>query len=422
MRGLVEKARKLYHAPNAPLHKLWPMFDALETFLLTPDQRAGKHGPHVRDYIDLKRTMTMVIIAMLPCVLWSMWNTGHQHFLALRDMLGDGNVKAYASGWLQGFLMGADYAPNVAAAGFGDKLVFGMQQMLPIIFVSYFVGLNIEAVFSIIRKEEVSEGYLVTGMLIALIVPASIPLWQLAVAVAFSVVIAKEAFGGTGMNIFNPAMIARAFLFFAFPAQISGDAVWVAGNNANHLIDGFSKPTALAVAKAAPAGQASEALHQAYSTGDLFLGCIPGSAGETSKLCVLIGAAILIITGIGSWRVMLSGVLGLLIAGFTMNLTLGDTWQGAFFDNPIDHLLVGGFLFGLVFMATDPVSSPETNIGKWIYGAGVGVVTILVRTINPAYPEGTMLSVLLMNAFAPTIDHFVVRSNIKRRLARNGRQ
>lgn len=422
MRGLVDRVRKLYHAPDAPLHKVWPMFEALETFLLTPDHTAGKRGPHVRDYLDLKRTMALVIVAMLPCVLWSIWNAGHQHFLALASMAGDGGAKAYASGWLQGLWFGSGYAPNLAAAGMSDKLVFGLQRMLPIIFVSYFVGLNIEAVFSIIRKEEVSEGYLVSGMLIALIVPASIPLWQLAIAVAFAVIIAKEAFGGTGMNIFNPAMIARAFLFFAFPAQMSGDAVWVAGNNADHLIDGLAKPTALAVAKMAPAGHASEALHGAYSTSDMFLGCIPGSAGEMSKLCVLLGAAILIFTGIGSWRVMLGGVLGLLAAGFVMNATLGNTWQGCYFDNPMDHLLVGGFLFGIVFMATDPVSSPETNRAKWIYGVGVGVVTILVRTINPAYPEGTMLSVLLLNAFAPTIDHFVVRSNIKRRLARHGHQ
>ena len=422
MQRLINKARKLYHAPNAPLHKVWPMFDALETFLLTPDNTAGKMGPHVRDYIDLKRTMALVIVALVPCLLWAIWNAGHQHFLALASIAGDGGAKAYASGWLQGFWFGADYAPHLAAPGFGAKMVFGLQRMLPIIFVSYFVGLNIEAVFSIIRKEEVSEGYLVSGMLIALIVPASIPLWQLAIAVAFAVVIAKEAFGGTGMNIFNPAMITRAFLFFAFPAQMSGDSVWVAGNNANHLIDGFAKPTALAVAKSAPAGHASEALHGAYSTSDMFFGCIPGSAGEMSKLCVLLGAAVLILTGIGSWRVMLGGVLGLLATGFIMNATLGSTWQGCYFDNPMDHLFVGGFLFGIVFMATDPVSSPETNTAKWIYGVGVGVVTILVRTINPAYPEGTMLSVLLLNAFAPTIDHFVVRANIKRRLARHGHQ
>jgi Na+-transporting NADH:ubiquinone oxidoreductase subunit B len=421
VRTLIDRVRRLYHPPDAPLHKAWPMFDALETFLLTPDTTAPPRGPHVRDTIDLKRTMALVIVALLPCILWSIWNTGHQHFAALASLSGDGTAQ-YVAGWLQSLLFGSGYAPDVAAASFADKTVFGLQRMLPIIFVSYFVGLNIELVFSILRKEEVSEGYLVTGILIALIVPPSLPLWQLALSVAFAVVIAKEAFGGTGMNVFNPALIARAFLFFAFPAQMSGDAVWVAGNGPNHLIDGWSRPTPLAVAKAAPAGQATEALHATFSTGDMFLGFIPGSAGEMSKLCVLIGAAVLIVTGVGSWRVMLSGVIGLLGAGVAMNLTLGSTWQGCFFDNPFDHLLVGGFLFGIVFMATDPVSSPETKRGKWIYGAGVGVVTILVRTINPAYPEGTMLSILLLNAFAPTIDHFVLRANIKQRLARHGHQ
>src|SRR5690606_8059770 len=352
----------------------------------------------------------LVIVALVPCILWSIWNTGHQHFAALAALAGDGGAAPYASGWLQGLLFGADYAPDPAAAGLGDKVVFGLQRMLPIIFVSYFVGLNIELVCSILRKEEVSEGYLVTGILIALIVPPSIPLWQLAVAVAFAVVIAKEAFGGTGMNIFNPALIARAFLFFAFPAQMSGDAVWVAGNNRDYLIDGYARPTPLAVAKAAPPGQATATLHDAFSSSDMFLGLIPGSAGEMSKLCVLFGAAVLIFTGVGSWRVMLSGVIGLLVTGFAMNLALGESWQGCFFDNPFDHLLVGGFLFGIVFMATDPVSSPETRRGKWIYGFAIGAVTILVRTINLAYPQGTMLSIPLMNAFAPTIDHFIVRA------------
>ncbi len=421
MRRLIESARKLYHAPGSRLHKLWPLFDAAETFLYSPSTTAPKHGPHVRDYIDLKRTMWIVIVALLPCLLWAIWNTGHQHFLALGSRAGDG-ATPYAVGWMQGLLFGIDYAPAAASVGMGDEVVFGLQRMLPIVFVSYFVGLNIEAIFSIIRKEEVSEGYLVTGLLNALIVPPSIPLWQLAVAVAFSVVLAKEAFGGTGMNVFNPALVTRAFLFFAFPAQMSGDSVWVAGNSPQHVIDGFAAPTCLAVAKMAPAGQASEALHDAFSTGDMFLGLIPGSAGETSKLCILLGAAILILTRIGSWRVMASGVGGLLVTGFLMNLALGDRWQGCYFDNPFDHILVGGFLFGIVFMATDPVSSPETQRAKWIYGAGVGVVTVLVRTINPAYPEGTMLSILLMNAFAPTIDHFVVRANIKRRLTRHGHQ
>jgi Na+-transporting NADH:ubiquinone oxidoreductase subunit B len=417
---LIDRVRKLYHEPGSPLHKVWPLFDALETFLFTPDRTTPPGGPHVRDYIDLKRTMWTVIVALLPCVAFAVWNVGHQHFASVAGLAGERG--SYAAGWLQRLVMGGDYAPDVAAPGLWDKLLFGLQQMGPIIFVSYFVGLNIEAVFSIIRKEEVSEGYLVSGILIALIVPASIPLWQLAVGVAFAVVLAKEVFGGTGMNVFNPAMMCRAFLFFAFPAQMSGDFVWVAGNqhpggNPSHLIDGFSAPTPLAVAKVAGA-DASARLAEHYSHWEMFLGTIPGSAGETSKLCVLIGAAILILTGVGSWRVMVAGVLGVLVSATALKLLLPATHGGPVALAPWEHLLCGGFLFGIVFMATDPVSSPETRSGKWVYGALIGFVTVLVRAINPAYPEGTMLSILLLNAFAPTIDHFIVAANIRRRQVR----
>jgi Na+-transporting NADH:ubiquinone oxidoreductase subunit B len=418
LRNLVEKQRKLYHAPDSKFHKVWPLFDAFETFLFAPDHRAGAKGVHVRDYVDLKRVMNTVIIAMLPCLLWAIWNTGAQHFHAVAGLMQAGKVTAdgYVAGWLQSI-----FAPNVAAPSGFDYAVFGLQRMLPILIVSYGVGLGIEMLFSVIRKEEVSEGYLVSGMLIALIVPASIPLWQLAIGVAFAVVLGKEVFGGTGMNIFNPAMMVRAFLFFAFPAQMSGDVVWVAGNQSpvgvpGSLVDGYSAPTALAVVKAA-AADASTALTAAYSHGDLFFGNIPGSAGEVSKLCVLLGAFWLVFTGVGSWRVMVAGVLGLLVSAFLIK-TVSGAASGPISLQPYEHLLCGGFLFGVVFMATDPVSSPETNLGKYIYGALVGVVTILVRTINPAYPEGTMLAILLMNAFAPGIDHFVVAANIKRRMAR----
>jgi len=282
-------------------------------------------------------------------------------------------------------------------------------------------------VFSVIRKEEVSEGYLVSGMLIALIVPASIPLWQLALGVAFAVVLGKEVFGGTGMNVFNPAMLCRAFLFFAFPAQMSGDFVWVAGSQPpvgqpSHVIDGYSAATPLAVVKDRAVHDASavlQAFHDhAYSYADLFFGNIPGSAGEASKLCVLVGAFWLVFTGVGSWRVMVAGVLGLLATSFALRGLLPADFGGLLGLPPWEHLLCGGFLFGIVFMATDPVSSPETQRGKWIYGFLIGFVTILVRAINPAYPEGTMLSILLLNAFAPGIDHFVVAANIKRRAAR----
>jgi Na+-transporting NADH:ubiquinone oxidoreductase subunit B len=415
LRNLVEKQKTLYHAKDSKFHKVWPLFDAFETFLFAPDHRSGTSRVHVRDYVDLKRVMNNVILAMVPCLLWAIWNAGVQHFAAIAAM--KVAPEAYVSGWLQSLLG----APDLAALTAFDNVVFGLQRMLPILVVSYGVGLGIEMMFACVRKEEVSEGYLVSGMLIALIVPASIPLWQLAIGIAFAVVLGKEVFGGTGMNIFNPAMMVRAFLFFAFAAQMSGDMIWVAGNQMagsapSYVVDGYSAPTALAVVKSATVN-ASEALTARYSHADLFLGNIPGSAGEMSKLAVLLGAAWLVITGVGSWRTMVGGVLGLLASAFLLT-TLSGATTGPLSLQCWEHLLCGGFLFGIVFMATDPVSSPETNTGKWIYGALIGLVTILVRTINPAYPEGTMLAVLLLNAFAPGIDHFVVAANIKRRLAR----
>lgn len=464
LRNLVDKQRKLYHGKDSKFHKVWPLFDALETFLFAPDFRAGKKGVHVRDYVDLKRVMNSVIIAMVPCLLWAIWNTGAQHFGAIQNMMTTGAMAAgdYTTGWLQGLLGAPDLGAETISTF--DTIVFGLQRMLPIIVVSYGVGLAIEGLFCVIRKEEVSEGYLVSGMLIALIVPASTPLWQLAIGVAFSVVLGKEVFGGTGMNIFNPAMMVRAFLFFAFPAQMSGDTVWVAGNTApkgvpGNLIDGYSEPTALALVKnlktdtvynseeaiaaAKAAGETleptvttfrdiagnviekdgvSEFLTNSYQHADLFFGNIPGSAGEMSKLMVLIGAAVLLITGVGSWRVMLAGVVGMLGAGFAVPVMAemtGLPLTAPMYLAPWEHLICGGFLFGIVFMATDPVSSPETNIGKWIYGILIGVFTVLVRMINPAYPEGTMLAILLLNAFAPTIDHFVIAANMKRRALRS---
>jgi len=421
LRNLVEKQKTLYHAKDSKFHKVWPLFDAFETFLFAPDHRAGTSRVHVRDYVDLKRVMNNVILAMVPCLLWAIWNAGVQHFAAVQAMKMTPEAYAGALGWLQSLLGG----PDLAALTPFDNVVFGLQRMLPILIVSYGVGLGIEMIFSCVRKEEVSEGYLVSGMLIALIVPTSIPLWQLALGIAFAVVLGKEVFGGTGMNIFNPAMMVRAFLFFAFAAQMSGDLIWVAGNQMagsapSYVVDGYSAPTALAVVKSATTN-ASEALaaygNGAYSHANLFFGNIPGSAGEMSKLAVLLGAVWLVITGVGSWRTMVGGVLGLLASAYLLT-TLSGATTGPLSLACWEHLLCGGFLFGIVFMATDPVSSPETNTGKWIYGALVGFVTILVRTINPAYPEGTMLAILLLNAFAPGIDHFVVAANIKRRLAR----
>ena len=438
IRNAVERARTLYHAPGARFHRFWPVFDAHETFLLNPDTTAPARGPHVRDYADLKRTMVAVIVALIPCLLWSFYNTGHQHFAALATMVADGAPRVYDGGWLQGLVFGGDYAPDPTAAGLWDKVVFGLQRMLPIVVVSYGVGLGIEMAFAVWRKEEVSEGYLVTGMLIALIVPASIPMWQLVIAIAFAVVLSKEVFGGTGMNIFNVALMARAFLFFAYPAQISGAAVWVAGNDVGPggalLVDGYTGPTPLAVAAetrllgnhlveaGTPGYFASPQAAVEAQVGDwwdMFLGLIPGSAGETSTLMVLLGAIYLLVTGVASWRTMAGGVLGLVVIGLVMNVFAGDL--DGIGGYPIHwHLVSGGFAFGIVFMATDPVTSPETFRGKWIYGFLIGGLTVLVRAVNPAYPEGMMLAILLMNAFAPTIDYFVVQGNVRRRRKRLG--
>ncbi len=459
LRKLVDKQRKLYAEPDSKLHKFWPLFDAMETFLFTPPTTAPKKGPHVRDYMDLKRTMMTVIFALTPCFLWAIYNTGLQHFAGVAALAGDGGYE-YTVGWLQGLVFGAGYAAEIAATGFEgefwDRVVFGLQQMLPITFVSYFVGLNIEGVFAVIRKEEISEGYLVSGLLIALIVPPSIPLWQLALAVAFSVVLVKEVFGGTGRNIFNVALMVRAFLFFAYPAQISGDQVWVAGNGPTDLIDGYSRPTPLSAGSAARIQEAhpeivgaegteevqsqivdgmtylqdrnglqyfegaGDAIREAgYTWSDMFMGLIPGSAGEMSAVAVLLGAAFLLLTGVGSWRTMVSGCVGLASAGLIMNLA-ASSLDGIGSVSILDHFVMGGFLFGIVFMATDPVTCPETSVGKWVYRFLIGFIAVLVRAVNPAYPEGTMLAILLMNAFAPTIDHFVLAANIRRRKARLG--
>jgi Na+-transporting NADH:ubiquinone oxidoreductase subunit B len=435
LRELIDKQQKLYKDPASKLHKVWPFIESIETFLFAPGTKTPDKGPHVRDYIDLKRTMWIVIVALIPCVLFTIYNTGYQHFEAIKKVgMAD---DAYQTGWLQDVCSWFGYGLALDGIDFWDRVVFGLDQMIPLIVVSYVVGLGIEVMFSVWRSEEVSEGYLVSGILIALVVPPSIPLWQLALAVAFTVILVKEVFGGTGQNIFNPAMMARAFLFFAYAAQMSGQKVWVAGNGAQNLIDGYSGATPLAVAagaklsSAATAAEAqekgwslvsdaTEALHtQGYGWWDMFWGLIPGSAGETSFFCCLLGALVLVVTGIGSWRTMLSGVIGLLVACGIM-MWGGGMEHGLFSLPPHYHLVMGGFAFGLVFMATDPVSSPETDTGKWIYGFLIGFITILVRAVNPAYPEGMMLAVLLLNAFAPTIDHFVVAANIKRRMRRLG--
>ncbi len=359
--------------------KLHSTFEAFESFAYTPNT-VTKKGSHVRDAVDLKRTIITVVIALLPATLFGMWNIGHQTALAY---------------------------PGMFENTFWHCLWFGFLRMLPIIVVSYVVGLFLEFLFAEIRHEEVNEGYIATGLLISLIVPVTIPLWQLAMAVAFAVVIGKEVFGGTGMNFLNPALVARAFLFFSYPTHMSGDSVWIA------------KPyhfTGDVVSGATPLGELMAGMNPQASAMQMFLGTIPGSIGETSVVAILIGAAILLCTGVASWRIMLSvaiggGLMGLLFNAIGTNAYMALPWW--------QHYLMGGFAFGAVFMATDPVTSAQTNCGKWIYGFLIGVFAVLLRVVNPAYPEGMMLSILLLNCFAPLIDHCVVQRNIKMRLARS---
>ncbi|HLO58664.1 MAG TPA: NADH:ubiquinone reductase (Na(+)-transporting) subunit B [Bacteroidales bacterium] len=353
-------------------------FDAFETFLFVPD-KVTRSGSHIRDSIDMKRTMTIVIIALIPSLLFGMYNVGFQHSLAT------GNTSSF---W--------------------QLFGFGFLKVFPIVVVSYVVGLSIEFIFAQVRGHEVNEGFLVTGMLIPLVMPVDVPLWTVAISTAFAVIIGKEVFGGTGMNILNPALTARAFLFFAYPADMTGDKVWVAGLKAGkNMVDGFSGAT--------PLGNLAQNIHKLPDHMDAFIGFIPGSIGETSKLAILIGAAILLYSGIGSWKIMISTLVGGLVMGLIFNtFAVNDYMRLPFYE----HLLYGGFMFGLVFMATDPVTAAQTERGKWIYGFLTGMLAIIIRVFNPAYPEGVMLAILLMNVFAPLIDYFVVESNVKKRMKR----
>ena len=351
-----------------------PAINAFDTFLFVPNHTTNK-GAHVRDAVDLKRTMVTVIIALLPALIYGIYNTGYQYYIQTGE-----------------------------AFTFLDAFIHGSWKIVPMIAVSYIVGLTIEFIFAIYRGHEVNEGYLVTGLLIPMIMPVDIPLWMVAISVAFAVLIAKEAFGGTGMNILNPALTARAFAFFAYPTYMSGNKVWVseAGN-----VDAISGETIL--------GSLAAGNNVNYSFFEMFQGAIPGSIAETSTLWVAVGALILIFTGVGSWRIIVGGIGGAAIMGFLFNLWGANALMS--FDW-MNHLVVGGFAFGIVFMATDPVSAAQTNKGKWIYGIWVGIFCILIRVFNPAYPEGVMLAILLMNVFAPTIDHYVVEGNINRRKKR----
>ncbi|NMC37878.1 MAG: NADH:ubiquinone reductase (Na(+)-transporting) subunit B [Bacteroidales bacterium] len=359
--------------------KLQSVFEGMETFMFVPD-KVTFTGSHIRDYIDLKRTMTIVIIALVPALLFGSYNTGLQHFRSV----------------------GID-------PGLFQAFWYGFLRILPLIIVSYVVGLGIEFIAAQIRGHEINEGYLVTGLLIPLIMPIDVPLWMLALAVAFSVILGKEVFGGTGMNIFNPALLARAFLFFSYPGWMTGDTVWTDGLTAGkNIVDGFSGATPMSLCAAGD-------ISGLPSFMEMFIGTIPGSIGETSTIAILLGAVVLIVTGVGSWKIMIS-VFG---GGLAMGLLLNAISANSYMQLPFYyHFVMGGFAFGAVFMATDPVSASQTEKGKWIYGFLIGVLSILIRVLNPAYPEGVMLAILLMNVFAPLIDYFVIQSSIKRRLKR----
>ena len=380
LRNFVDKIKPTFEK-GGKLGFLHSTFDAFETFLFVPNT-VTRRGAHVRDCVDLKRIMIMVVIALVPAMLFGIWNTGYQHSLAF----------------------GLDW-------GFWNIVLYGLAKVLPLYVVAYLVGLGIEFVSAQIQGHEVNEGYLVSGMLIPLIVPVDVPLWMLAIAVAFAVIIGKEVFGGTGMNIWNPALLTRAFLFFSYPSKMSGDTIWTGGvtrfmndgvafQAGNGLVDGFSGATPLANPTLAN-------LEPQFM--DMVLGTIPGSVGETSVIAILLGAALLIWTGVASWKIMVSSVVGGLAIGY-LGYAVGATDLPGYYQ-----LVMGGFLFGTVFMATDPVTSAQTECGKWIYGFLVGALAVTVRLWNPGYPEGMMLAILLMNTFAPLIDHYVIEGSIKRR-------
>lgn len=366
-------------------NRFYPIFNAFHTFIYSP-KRTTYTGSHIRDGADMKRVMFIVIISLLPCLLFGAYNAGYQYYIQIKENIS--LIKCF---------------------------LFGIKKIIPIIIISYIVGLSVEFIFAIIRKHEVSEGFLVTGLLVPLIVPIDIPLWMVALSIIFSITFAKEAFGGTGMNVFNPALIARAFLFFSYPKEISGDKVWVHNGN----LDGISGESIIGFltnAKYQTEFAKEIVLHDSHiSLKDIFFGLIPGSIGETSILAILIGAIILIITDVGSWKIMLSSIIGASCIGYIFNIwginaLMAFPWW--------KHLLIGGFAFGIVFMATDPVSASQTEIGKWIYGFFIGFFSILIRVFNPAYSEGVMMAILLMNMFAPTIDYFVIQTNINKRINR----
>ena len=394
MNGLnkfIEKIKPTF-SKGGKLGFLHSTFEAFESFLFVPGTVTSGKGTHVKDAVDLKRIMIIVVLALVPSLLFGIWNTGYQHNLAF----------------------GLDW-------GFWQMVWYGFVKIIPLYLVSYIVGLGIEFASAQIKGHQVNEGYLVSGMLIPLIVPIDVPLWMLALGVAFAVIIGKEVFGGTGMNIWNPALLCRAFLFFSYPSKMSGDTVWTGGlsrfltegtayASGSGVVDGFSGATPLVHAQAGISGLSDAGL----SFMDLFIGNIGGSVGETSVIAILIGAVILIWTGVASWKIMLSSVIGALAVGGLANLLATDATP--YLQLPAYyHLVLGGFAFGTVFMATDPVTSAQTETGKWINGFFVGALTVMVRLFNPGYMEGMMLAILLMNTFAPLIDHYVIEASLSRR-------
>ena len=387
LRNIVDKMKPAF-SKGGKFGALHSTFDAFESFLFVPNTVTHR-GSHIRDCNDMKRVMITVVIALMPALLFGMYNVGLQHFRAVGDA--------------------------VAQSAVMKCFWFGFLKVLPIIVVSYVVGLAIEFAVAQVKGHEVNEGFLVTGMLIPLVMPVDIPLWIVALATAFAVVFGKEAFGGTGMNVFNPALLARAFVFFAYTSHISGDKVWIAGlTKGEGIIDGFSGATPL-TSIAENLTSNPDTLTFASSPMEWFLGTIPGSIGETSTLAILIGAAILLFTGVASWRTMLSVFVGGWVMGLIFNLIGGN----AYMDMPAYyHLLLGGFAFGAVFMATDPVTSSQTNTGKIICGLMIGMIAVLIRVVNPGYPEGMMLAILFMNALAPLVDYYVVEANMRRRQKR----
>lgn len=382
--------------------KLAPAFNAFHTFLYTPNETTHS-GAHVRAADDLKRTMNTVIMALIPVLLFSMFNAGYQFYAAIDAAAG---TPRELSVW-ENFLT-------------WENFLVGITEVLPLVIVSYGVGLLIEFIFAVIKGHEVEEGYLVTGMLVPLIIPVDTPLWMLAVAVAFGVIIGKEVFGGTGMNILNPALTIRAFLFFAYPTWMSGDKVWV-----HEAVDRAGTADAISGETILGFLAQNNASEYTYTVSDMFFGFIPGSVGETSTFLILLGGLFLIFSKIASWRIMLSAVIGALVMGLIFNGAVDAGWvtetskfYGLMSFEFWKHLIVGGLAFGIVYMATDPVTGSQTNRGKWIYGFFIGFISVMIRVFNPAYPEGVFLAILLMNVFAPTIDHYVIRGNVRRRMKR----